>query len=95
MSALKRPLNQNEVTASFYKFVNIVDACELKSDLTNFCTGNAIIGTIVIAEEGINGSVAGNSAAIAALLQYVRKRLQILELIIKDNRYYPKKHKRC
>ncbi len=82
MSALKRPLNQNEVTASFYKFVNVVDACALKSDLTNFCTGNAIIGTIVIAEEGINGSVAGNSAAIAALLQYVRKRLQISELIV-------------
>ena len=74
-------MEENDITMSFYRFVRIIDTDQLKIDLTNFCQGNAIIGTIVIAEEGVNGSVSGENAAIKALLSYIKKRLNIEEII--------------
>jgi UPF0176 protein len=76
------PAKTSDVTTSFYKFITVVDPNLLKMDLTNFCVGNSLIGTIVIAEEGVNGSVSGRSAAVEALLCYIRKRLDITELVI-------------
>lgn len=75
-------MEENDITMSFYRFVRIIDTDRLKIDLTNFCQGNAIIGTIVIAEEGVNGSVSGENAAIKALLSYIKKRLNIEEIVI-------------
>jgi len=82
MITLAHSMKENDITTSFYRFIQIVDTNQLKIDLTNFCQGNAIIGTIVIAEEGVNGSVSGKNAAIKAFLSYIRKRLNIEEIII-------------
>ena len=48
----------------FYQFKKIDDIKKKKNDLSHFCKFNKIKGTIILAEEGINGTIAGISASI-------------------------------
>ncbi|HWJ72787.1 MAG TPA: rhodanese-related sulfurtransferase [Kaistia sp.] len=54
--------------AAFYRFAALPDCAEIRPELEAFCAANAIKGTILLAHEGINGTVAGETAAIEALL---------------------------
>ena len=49
---------------TFYQFKKIYDILIIKNELTHFCKFNKIKGTIILAEEGINGTVAGVSESI-------------------------------
>ena len=44
---------------TFYQFKKIDDIINIKNELVHFCKFNKIKGTIILAEEGINGTVAG------------------------------------
>ncbi len=44
---------------TFYQFKKIDDILIIKNELADFCKFNKIKGTIIIAEEGINGTIAG------------------------------------
>jgi UPF0176 protein len=52
--------------AAFYKFVVVEDPEALASSLRKLCESHKIIGTVIIASEGINGTVAGSRKAIDA-----------------------------
>lgn len=54
--------------AALYKFVSLPDYRELQPALQGFCNDNGIYGTLLLAEEGINGTVSGTADAIDALL---------------------------
>lgn len=54
-----------------YKFAALPDAEELKPPLAEFCCGRGIKGTLILAPEGINGTVAGTHEAIDALADYL------------------------
>ena len=41
---------------TFYQFKKIDDILIIKNELADFCKFNKIKGTIIIAEEGINGT---------------------------------------
>lgn len=56
---------------AFYKFVEIENIHDLQSDLISFCDKHSILGTILLAEEGINGTVAGTDSAINALVTFL------------------------
>lgn len=63
---------QNDIIiAALYKFVHLEDYRELREPLHNFCRAYRIKGTLLLAEEGINGTVAGDRAGIDALLNYL------------------------
>jgi UPF0176 protein len=49
---------------TFYQFKKIDDILIIKNELAHFCKFNKIKGTIILAEEGINGTIAGISASI-------------------------------
>ena len=52
--------NKNEIlVAALYKFVEIDDLLSLQSNLYEICEKNNIMGTILIANEGINGTISG------------------------------------
>jgi len=52
--------NKNEIlVAALYKFVEIDDLLSLQSNLYEICEKNNIMGTILIADEGINGTISG------------------------------------
>ena len=51
---------KNEIlVATLYKFVEINDLLSLQDNLYNICEENNIMGTILIADEGINGTISG------------------------------------
>ncbi len=59
------------VVAALYKFVDLPDYEDLQGDLLSLCKSNNIQGTLLLAREGINGTVAGSRAAIDALLSHL------------------------
>ena len=57
--------------AALYRFARL-DACgALQAPLRALCEENGIKGTLLLAREGINGTVAGSDAAIEALLGWL------------------------
>ena len=58
-------MQKNQFTiASFYKFKKIANPKKLQALLKEFCQFNKLKGTILIANEGINGNVAGFDTSI-------------------------------
>ncbi len=56
---------------AIYKFATLPDAEALKAPLAEFCCSRGIKGTLILAPEGINGTVAGSHDAIDALADYL------------------------
>lgn len=54
--------------AALYQFVSLPDFRELKEPLHRLCQDLGIRGTLLLAHEGINGTVAGRDEAIDALM---------------------------
>lgn len=60
------------VIAALYKFVSLPDFHELREPLLEFCIQNGLLGTLLLAHEGINGTVSGPRTAIEALMDYLK-----------------------
>jgi len=58
--------------AAFYQFVALPDFRSLREPLQAFCAERGIKGSVLLAEEGINGTVAGTREAIAVLVDELR-----------------------
>ncbi len=54
-------INSKFTIVTFYQFKKIEDILTFKNQLYNFCKFNKIKGTIILADEGINGTIAGIS----------------------------------
>ena len=69
------------LTAAFYRFVELNDCHALQAQLQTRCEALHIKGLILLAREGINGTVSGAPQHIAALLEFLRAdpRLRALE----------------
>ncbi|MGL9619572.1 rhodanese-related sulfurtransferase [Bradyrhizobium sp. U531] len=53
--------------AAFYQFAALPDYRELREPLRAFCAGLSLKGSVLLAQEGINGTIAGAPEAIDAL----------------------------
>ena len=60
------------IVATFYKFVNISSLKAKQAQILAWCEKNSVKGTIILAEEGINGTIAGTKEAIASILSLLR-----------------------
>ena len=60
------------IVISFYKFVKILDAALLRAELLNFCNKHQIKGTILLAEEGLNSTLAANPDAIQKFCEFLK-----------------------
>ncbi|TDF41676.1 rhodanese-related sulfurtransferase [Alteromonadaceae bacterium M269] len=58
---------------ALYKFVSLPDYQEKRQPLLQFMEDNDIKGTLLLAEEGINGTVSGTQQAIDALLAWLNE----------------------
>ncbi len=65
-------MNQPIVIAALYKFVRLDDYKARREALLEFCRSHHLKGTLLLAREGINGTVSGTRAAIDALLNHLR-----------------------
>lgn len=58
--------------AALYRFCRLERFESLRSPLAEFCCARGIKGTLLLAHEGINGTVAGSDAAIGELIAYLQ-----------------------
>lgn len=59
------------VVAALYKFVSLPDYHVLRMPLLNCCEKAGIKGSLLLASEGINGTIAGSREGIDAVLAYL------------------------
>jgi UPF0176 protein len=69
---LSTNLQDSYLTAAFYKFVELADFADLKAPLLAFCESHDVKGTILLANEGINSTIAGPEAGVRAVLAYLK-----------------------
>ena len=72
--------------AALYKFAALGDfdaLRELRTPLAAFCCGRGIKGTLLLAQEGINGTVAGSKTDIADLIAYLESIEGLADLEVK------------
>jgi UPF0176 protein len=55
--------------AAFYQFASLPDFRELREPLRAVCSGLALKGSVLLASEGINGTLAGPAEGIEALVE--------------------------
>jgi UPF0176 protein len=61
------------IVAALYKFTPFADPAALKGPLADTACRNGVKGTVLLAPEGINGTIAGTRAGIDAVLAHVRR----------------------
>ncbi len=71
----------NILVAALYHFVNLDDFEARRARLQELCERNNVMGTILLAREGINGTIAGPETGIREVLDQLRadERLKDLE----------------
>jgi len=78
---LKEPI----VVAALYKFVGLPDYVELRQPLLDTLLANDIRGTLLLAEEGINGTVSGTRQGIDRLLAWLRNDPRLADVDHKES----------
>ncbi|MDF0486634.1 rhodanese-related sulfurtransferase [Sphingomonas sp. H39-1-10] len=58
--------------AALYRFARFDDPATLRARLHDLCAGLGIKGTLLLAREGINGTIAGGDAAIETVVTAIR-----------------------
>lgn len=64
---------------SFYRFADVDDPAAMRGRLQALCERNELLGTILVAPEGVNGTLAGEAAAISAVFAWIEDRLELSE----------------
>lgn len=73
------------LTAALYKFVDLPNYVELKAPLTDCCEANQVKGTLILAHEGINGTIAGPPEGVYAVLNFLRSEPNLSDLTYKES----------
>lgn len=69
--------------AALYRFVRLDHHEELRAPLAAFCCARGIKGTLLLAREGINGTVAGTGQAIGELVAHLESMPEFAGLDVK------------
>ncbi|MGE3246595.1 MAG: rhodanese-related sulfurtransferase [Beijerinckiaceae bacterium] len=64
------PPERPQLVAAFYKFVRLDDIAAVKAALEPVCAAAGISGSILLAREGVNGTVSGPRAGIVRLFEW-------------------------
>ena len=60
------------LTAALYQFVDLPDFAALREPLQALCEANGVRGMLLLAPEGINGTIAGEPQGVHAVLAWLR-----------------------
>ena len=72
--------------AALYRFASMAELPVLREHLLALCQTEGIKGTLLIAPEGINGTIAGSDTGIAAMVEALREMPGCAELDVKYSR---------
>ena len=84
--ALRRLGTDNEdifVIAALYKFIDLPDYQQWQECLQNLCDQNQIMGTLLLASEGINGTICGPRECMTAILDWIDSEPRLEDLSLK------------
>jgi len=73
------------LVAALYQFVHLPDFRELRAPLLEHCEAQGVKGTLLLAEEGINGTIAGSEAGIRSVLDRLRGDARLARLVHKES----------
>ena len=73
------------VVAALYRFVTLDDYREMREPLLDVCRKAGIRGTLLLAGEGINGTIAGSREGIDAVMHYLRSDPRLAQLEHKES----------
>lgn len=65
--------------AAFYRFLDITDPNMFRDGLQAECERRGLLGTVLVAHEGFNGTLAGKRPAIAEVFGWIRAQLDLDE----------------
>ncbi|WP_081944818.1 oxygen-dependent tRNA uridine(34) hydroxylase TrhO [Sphingopyxis sp. MWB1] len=69
--------------AALYRFAPFDDPAALREPLLSLCEAKGIKGTILLAREGVNGTIAGDAGGIAAVIEHIRALPGCIDLDVK------------
>lgn len=69
--------------AAFYTFTELADYASWQEPLTDLCELNEVFGTILLASEGINGTIAGPAYGVEAVIDHIRSDARTADLPVK------------
>jgi UPF0176 protein len=81
----QKSANGEFLVAAFYKFVALPDYQELRPGLQQSCEEWGLLGSILLAEEGINGTVSGSARNVERLFRYLRSDKRLDDLHHKES----------
>ena len=70
----------SHAVAAFYKFVNLIDYVSRQKPILGCCEANDVRGTILLAEEGINGTIAGPPNGVREVLAFLQHDPRLADL---------------
>ena len=73
------------IVAALYKFANLPDFQGLQAPLLDVCLSHNLKGTLLLADEGINGTVAGSREGIDRMLAYLKSDYRLADLEHKES----------
>ena len=76
--------------ATFYNFLSILDndILMLKQQLSEFAKNQEIKGTVLLASEGINGTVCGSESSINQFVETIKQLLIVFKIFIQYCIYF-------
>lgn len=63
--------------AAFYRFLDLTDQQAFRDELLGLCEQYELLGTVLVAHEGFNGTVAGREKAIREVFAWIERRLSL------------------
>ena len=69
--------------AALYRFAPFDDPAALRQPLLDLCVAHEVKGTLLLAREGVNGTIAGPSEGIAAVIAHIRALPDCADLDVK------------
>lgn len=64
---------------SLYRFLDVRDPETFRDQLKTLCDQQGLLGTVLVATEGFNGTLAGSKESILAVMNWIRERFGIDE----------------
>jgi len=76
------------IVSALYKFVRLDDFETLREPLLTLMKNNQVKGTILLAHEGINGTISGPEKGVSAVLDWLQKDQRLDPLDVKESEYF-------
>ena len=84
-------IKDNIYIYTFYRFKNFIEIKSIKIKLDKYLKNKLILGTVLLANEGINGTISGTKKDLNEFIYFIKQTLKIRKLSIKisQNKFIP------